>query len=107
MSRKSCEHGVWPAGAICAICWVSRAEENDPVNHPDHYTVGGIETIDFIEAKLSPEEFAGYCKGNIIKYLSRGRHKGTEAQDYQKAQWYCARLVEAVADGGLEGNDKR
>lgn len=80
---------------------------NDPVNSPPHYKVGGIEAIDYIQAKLSPEEFAGYCKGNIIKYLSRGRHKGTEAQDYQKAQWYCARLVEAVANGGLEGNGKR
>jgi hypothetical protein len=122
MIVPGCEHGV-PGGLGCQHCIrqsaarrgagaairkaLKSAPDADPVNHPDHYTVGGIETIDFIEAKLSPEEFAGYCKGNIIKYLSRGRHKGTEAQDYQKAQWYCARLVEAVADGGLEGNDKR
>jgi hypothetical protein len=72
----------------------------DAVN-PDHYKVGGIETIDYLQAKLSPEEFAGYCKGNIIKYLSRSRYKGTEVQDYKKAHWYCARLVEAM-NGKLE-----
>jgi hypothetical protein len=74
----------------------------DAVN-PDHYKVGGMETIDYLQAKLSPEEFAGYCKGNVIKYLSRGRYKGTEVQDYKKAQWYCARLVEAM-NGKLEND---
>jgi len=76
------------------------AMKADMVNHPAHYKAGGIEAIDYLQAKLSPEEFAGYCKGNIIKYLSRARHKGTEAQDYKKAHWYCARLVEAF-DGKL------
>jgi hypothetical protein len=32
----------------------------DAVN-PDHYKVGGIGTIDYLQAKLTPEEFAGYC----------------------------------------------
>lgn len=64
------------------------------VNHPKHYKFGGIETIDFIKAKLSKEEFAGYLKGNIIKYLSRATLKGAENQDYKKAQWYMNRLAE-------------
>jgi hypothetical protein len=76
----------------------------DAIN-PDHYKVGGIEAIDYVQAKLSPEEFAGYCKGNIIKYLSRSRHKGTEAQDYEKALWYCGKLVEA-ANGSVERHGK-
>ena len=58
---------------------------NDNIKHPAHYTDGGIETIDFIRAKLTPEEFAGYCKGNIgmdclavknicnLKHIKKGR----------------------------------
>ncbi len=36
---------------------------------------GGIETIDFIKAKLTEEQFKGYLAGNVIKYLSRFEHK--------------------------------
>ena len=65
----------------------------DPVNSPDHYTVGGIEVIDFIRAKLTPEEFEGYCKGNVLKYLSRAGHKDDKSQEYSKAlkymEWLC------------------
>lgn len=64
----------------------------DMVNSPPHYTVGGIEVIDFIEAKLSPEEFRGYLKGNLIKYLSRASYKGEEEQDAGKVRWYSDRL---------------
>ena len=64
----------------------------DPIN-PTHYQIGGIETIDFIEAKLTPEEFKGYCKGNSIKYLSRAGYKGEERDDYKKAAWYLDKLI--------------
>lgn len=66
--------------------------ESDPVNNPSHYTAGGIETIDYLRAKLSREEFKGFCKGNAIKYLSRAALKGEEQQDYQKALWYLEML---------------
>ncbi|MTV47217.1 DUF3310 domain-containing protein, partial [Streptococcus pneumoniae] len=49
---------------------------HDEVNHPPHYTSGGIECIAAIEAALTAEEFRGYCKGNAIKYVWRERHKG-------------------------------
>lgn len=59
---------------------------NDPVNNPHHYTVGGIDTIDFIEAKgLS------YHLGNAIKYISRSYHKGSRREDLEKAIWYINR----------------
>lgn len=64
----------------------------DDVNAPGHYTTGGIETIDFIQAKLTPEEFAGYCKGNVLKYVSRANHKGDAEKDLKKAAWYLERL---------------
>lgn len=68
----------------------------DLIEHPGHYTTGGIETIDFIEAKLTDEEMAGYLIGNVIKYVSRWRHKGG-VQDLQKARWYLDRLIDKEA----------
>ena len=64
---------------------------HDPVNHPPHYTAGGIECIDAIQAALTPEEFRGYCKGNALKYVWRERHKGG-AESLAKAQWYLKRM---------------
>jgi len=60
----------------------------DPVNHPSHYKVGGIETIDFIESKE-----LGYNLGNVVKYITRSDHKGNKLQDLQKAQWYLNREI--------------
>lgn len=65
----------------------------DNVNRPDHYTRGGIECIDAIKAALTPEEFRGYCKGNIIKYIWRERHKGGD-ESLQKARWYLNKVLE-------------
>jgi hypothetical protein len=64
----------------------------DLVNHPEHYRQGEIECIDAIEAALTPDEFRGYCKGNVIKYVWRERHKGG-AQSLMKARWYLDRLI--------------
>ena len=66
----------------------------DVVNHPPHYKVGGIEVIDFIKAKLTPEEFRGYLKGNVLKYTSRAGHKDDVAQDIGKLVWYANKLQE-------------
>jgi len=62
---------------------------SDPVNHPAHYKVGGIETIDFIEAKN-----LNYNLGNVIKYVTRSDHKGNKEQDLLKAAWYLQREIE-------------
>lgn len=59
------------------------------INHPSHYTDGGIETIDFIEAKKLP-----YHLGNVVKYISRAGKKDNELQDLKKAQWYLNRYIE-------------
>lgn len=60
----------------------------DNVNHPPHYKAGGIETIDFIEAKS-----LNYNLGNVVKYITRADHKGNKLEDLQKAQWYLNREV--------------
>jgi hypothetical protein len=64
----------------------------DPVNHPPHYKAGGIETIDYIEAK----DF-NYRLGNVIKYVSRaGKKEGVDpVQDLEKAAWYLQREIDA------------
>lgn len=69
---------------------------SDPVNSPDHYTSGGIETIAYLQAKLTPEEFRGYMKGNVLKYLSRSGKKSDEVEDLKKAQWYLNKLIDVL-----------
>jgi hypothetical protein len=65
---------------------------SDPVSQPDHYRQGDIECIDAIQAALTPEEFRGFCKGNVIKYTWRERYK-SGSESLRKAQWYIARLL--------------
>ena len=65
--------------------------DNDLVNSPPHYKSGGIETIDFIEAKD-----LNYRLGNVIKYVSRAGRKNTDpVQDLEKAAWYLQREITA------------
>jgi len=71
------------------------ATESDQVNSPSHYTTGGIEAIDYIQAKLTPEEFRGFCRGNALKYISRAGNKNDASEDYSKAIWYINRLISA------------
>jgi hypothetical protein len=63
-------------------------EKTDPVNSPAHYLVGGIETIDFIEAKQ-----LNYNLGNAVKYIARSGHKDDRKQDIEKAVWYLNREI--------------
>jgi hypothetical protein len=72
----------------------------DIVNSPSHYTHGGIETIDFMRAKSTPEEFRGHLRLTAIKYLSRSNLKGDSLTDIKKAGWYIGKLIkELEADG--------
>lgn len=68
----------------------------DNVNNPAHYKTGGIETIDFIEAKLGKEGFEAYCRGNALKYLSRAGKKINEVEDIKKAIWYLNREIATI-----------
>ena len=56
------------------------------------YHHGNIECIDAIRAALSPEEFRGFCKGNIIKYTWREAFKGGDV-DIKKARAYINYLI--------------
>lgn len=70
---------------------VNDDESVDVVNQPPHYKVGGIETIDFIEAKK-----LSYNLGNVVKYVTRAEHKGTRKQDLEKAVWYLQREISSL-----------
>ena len=73
--------------------------ECDEVKHPDHYTSGKIECIAAIKAMLTAEEYRGYVKGNVLKYIWRERKKGGDVS-LQKAAWYLDSLIgQGVGDG--------
>jgi hypothetical protein len=118
----SCISGPMPSGAMCRdeciprslLNWRERvpvasqaAAENrvdvigqngndgahyDSVYSPSHYTQGPIECIDAIKSALTAEEYKGYCKGNIIKYVWREKHKGG-VESLEKSRWYLDRLL--------------
>ena len=94
---------------VCPVPWATNpvltietppVVKEDVVNHPSHYTDGGIECIEAIESALTTDEFRGYCKGNCIKYIWRERFKGG-TESLKKAQWYLNRLIEL--DTTLDG----
>ena len=70
--------------------------KQDVVNHPAHYKTGGIETIDFIEAKQLT-----YNLGNVVKYITRAgvKNKATHIEDLEKAAWYLNREIANLKGG--------
>ena len=63
------------------------------VNEPPHYKTGGIDTLDYIMAKKLE-----YCVGNVVKYVSRAKHKGNELQDLKKAEYYLKRSIKELKE---------
>ena len=49
---------------------------HDNVNSPSHYRYGKKETIDVIQDCMTDDEYHGYLKGNVLKYVSRYKFKG-------------------------------
>lgn len=70
------------------------SKNDDNVNHPSHYTTGGIEVIDAIEAWG-----LGFNPGNAVKYLARAGKKdpAKHLEDLAKAAWYVQREIERVS----------
>ncbi|EIA8571052.1 DUF3310 domain-containing protein [Listeria monocytogenes] len=79
------------AKAMSAIGISMKNENNDNVNNPAHYIAGGIETLDYIKAKV--KDYPSYVAGNILKYVSRYEHKNG-IEDLKKAQFYLNDLIE-------------
>ena len=74
-----------------------KLHEYDVVNKPKHYGAGYIECIDYIQDFLSKEEYIGYLRGNIAKYLHRWRYKNG-LEDLKKSEWYGARLIKLMEE---------
>lgn len=67
----------------------------DDVNKPVHYNNGNVECIEAIHAASTKEEFEGYLRGNVLKYIWRYRYKDN-LKDLRKAQWYLNKLIDSV-----------
>ena len=71
----------------------------DMVNHPSHYTQGGIECIDALKAAtVSKTGIEAVCTANAIKYLWRYEEK-SGSEDVKKARWYIDRLIKELENG--------
>lgn len=57
----------------------------------NHYISQTIQPWDFMEACMTEEQFLGYLRGNVIKYVSRYDKKGG-LQDIDKALHYLNKL---------------
>ena len=71
-----------------------KAPTKDQVN-PAHYKDTAIECIEAIKAAMTEQQFQGYLRGNVIKYLWRYENKGGKV-DLEKAEWYLKRLIEEL-----------
>jgi hypothetical protein len=69
----------------------------DNVESPSHYGQGKIECIEYIRDFLTKEEYIGYLRGNIAKYMHRWRYKNGE-EDLKKARWYLEELIKQVGE---------
>lgn len=72
------------------------AQPVDNVNNPSHYKQGKYETIEIIDDIIG-NEYSAYYVGNIVKYISRYKHKNG-LEDLKKARWYLNRLIDRMEE---------
>lgn len=98
-----------PSKETCTDCWdrpmvndVPTTEPNVPiepkedvVNHPNHYTNGGMECIDEMILIFGKEAVAHFCLCNAWKYRYRALYKNKE-EDMQKSHWYINKYKELM-----------
>jgi hypothetical protein len=63
--------------------------QQDPVNHPAHYTFGKFEVIEVLEDWFEQDPLLW----QVGKYIARAEHKGNMAEDLKKARWYLDRRI--------------
>ena len=82
---------AWDLSVVRGSVELSNAPDN--VNHPEHYTQGGIECIDALAAAtINLQGLEAVCTANAIKYLWRWKGKNG-VEDLKKAKWYIDRLI--------------
>lgn len=87
---KSMNYGFTKSGINTCEDY-KRKIQIETVNHPNHYNIGKIEAIDFIE-----DWGLNFSLGNAIKYIVRAPYKGNQVEDLEKAIWYLNRELERV-----------
>lgn len=104
--RENVFNGVFQAGWIHPVELIAQREPvtsvnddrlaHDMVNHPSHYTQGGIECIDAIKAAtVGKTGIEAVCVANVVKYLWRYEEKNG-VEDVSKAKWYLERLIQEM-----------
>lgn len=87
----------------CAACWNREIPGTEPkedvVNHPNHYTNGGMECIDEMILIFGKEAVANFCLCNAWKYRYRAMYKNGE-EDMKKSHWYMAKYKELIESYG-------
>ena len=73
--------------------WKPKELPADPINNPAHYTHGGIEVLDYLEAKGLDTDFH---LANVIKYVSRAGYKINKLEDLKKARFYLDRRIKIL-----------
>ena len=73
--------------------------KHNNVHSPSHYKHGKKETIEVIRDCMTSDEYHGYLKGNILKYVSRYKFKGEPLEDLEKGSWYLNKLIQEVSNG--------
>lgn len=101
---SDCKHNIPPsceeyntAPEYYKPCYVL----DHPVTHPSHYTQGGIECIQAMEAAFGKEAVATWSKLNAFKYIWRAVHKNG-MEDIDKAIWYLNKYKELMSSGRTE-----
>ena len=60
-----------------------------------HYTSLSVQPWAAMESWMAPAEFAGFLRGNVIKYIARaGKKRNATMEDLKKAQHYLNKLIE-------------
>lgn len=107
-SIDNIREGISAMGSDLALAGLAEESkyEDDAVHSPSHYKIPGTgtEVIDVIQGILSPEQFRGYCYGNVIKYILRAPNKGG-AEDIEKASVYLGWLVLELKDEDCSSAD--
>lgn len=70
----------------------------DMVNNPSHYSPNGVDTFMHMKDQMGADAFCGFLQGNVIKYVSRYKLKGTPTQDLCKAAFYLLHLAFETVD---------
>ena len=99
ISDEGCyDFDEWPDDKLAIAYDHVYKNSPDMVNHPKHYTQGGIECIDALKAAtVGKRGIEAVCVANVIKYLWRYEEKNG-IEDVRKAKWYIERLLKELEE---------